>query len=308
MRNPGNPLRVFQVLAAIVWQHDLACQVQKEDPMTHQAHSLEELRPCPTSRRTFFARFGYLGTCVLPAEALDDSPLSDPETGLPQPSLRQRCSQDGQLCFARVLSSYAEGLYWADVAATPDLVEAEHVVLTETHLTYALAWDERLSWQTPLQIRRLMQANARELVPLSLRREPEPAAALLPAPVVPLTVVTTVEVTTDELREAFETKASNDLSDAPNQSDKRLPTSANAVQHGLLRALSRALQELLETATDRFTAEVLQALTALVRRVERWQQQTRQRVINAVLAWNAASSGPAWALTLGVPEVLLGEA
>ena len=42
-----------------------------------------------------------------------------------------------------------EGLYWADVAATPDLAEAERVVLTEAHLIYALAWDERLFWRTP---------------------------------------------------------------------------------------------------------------------------------------------------------------
>src|SRR5215469_2887171 len=104
--------------------------------MTHQAYSPKGTRPLHTSQRPFFARFGYLGTCVLPAEVLDDSPLPDPETGLSQPSLRQRCSQDGQRCFAHVLSTCAEGLYWADVAATPDLVEAEHIVLTETHLTY----------------------------------------------------------------------------------------------------------------------------------------------------------------------------
>ena len=77
------------------------------------------------------------------------------------------------------------------------------------------------------------------------------------------------------------------------------------MQHGLLRALSRALQELLETATDQYTAQVLQALSALVRRVERWQRQTRQRVVNAVWAWDASSTGPAWALTLGVPAALL---
>jgi hypothetical protein len=53
---------------------------------------------------------------------------------------------------------------------------------------------------------------------------------------------------------------------------------------------------------------VLQALTALVKRVERWQQQTRQRVVNAVRAWDAALNGPSWALTIGVPQALLGVA
>ena len=273
--------------------------------MTHQALSLEELQPCHIPRRTFFARCGALGTWALPAEVLDNTSLADPETGMIPPTLRQRSSFQG-LCFAQVLSPCAEGLYWADVAATSDLADAERVVLTEAHLIYALAWDERMHWRTPLQIRRLMEAQAQELAPLSPHREPEPTAGLLPAPVVPLTVVTTVEVTTDELREAFETKVSNDSSAAPHPSGKRRPTSANAVQHGLLRALSRALQELLATATDRYTAQVLHALTALVRRVERWQRQTRQRVVNAVWAWDAASNGPAWALTLGVPEALLG--
>ena len=80
------------------------------------------------------------------------------------------------------------------------------------------------------------------------------------------------------------------------------------MQQGLLRALARALQELLETATDSYTAHVLEALSALVERVERWQQHTRQRVVNAVRTWDAARNRPAWALTLGVPAALLAAA
>ena len=64
-------------------------------------------------------------------------------------------------------------------------------------------------------------------------------------------------------------------------------------------------EELLETATDRYTAHVLQALSALVARVERWQRHTRQRVVNAVRTWDAESRGLAWSLTLGVPQALL---
>jgi hypothetical protein len=272
--------------------------------MTHQAHLLEDLQPCHTPYRTFIQRCGYLGTWVLPAKVLDDTVLSDLETGLPQPSLRQRCSPDGQLCYARVLFSFAEGHYWADVAATPDLVEAERVVLTEAHLLYALAWDERLFWRTPAQIRRLMQAQAEELVPLSPHSEPEPTAALFPAPVVPLTIVTTVEITPDELREAFDAQDAHRPSGAPNHTGSRQP-GVCGVQQGLLRALSRALQDLLETATDSYTVHVLQALTALVRRVRGFQQQTRQRVVNAVRTWDVDRLGLAWALTLGVPQALL---
>src|ERR1051326_4710281 len=172
--------------------------------MTLQASALEEIPLLHTSPRPFFQRFGMHGTCVLPAEVLDDTRLSDPETGHMQPSLRQCCSQDGQLCYAGILYSTADGLYWATVAATPDFARAERVLLTETHLTYALAWDERLSWRTPTQIRRLMQAQAEELAPLHPHTKPAPADALFLTPVVPLAIVTTVEVTPDELREAFD--------------------------------------------------------------------------------------------------------
>ena len=148
--------------------------------MAHQALSLEEIPLFHAPTRTFSQRFGYLGTCVLPAEVLDDTTLADSETGLTQPSLRQRCSRDDQFCYAHVLYSFVEGLYWADVAATPDLAGAERVVLTEAHLTYALAWDERLYWRTPVQILRLMQAQAEDLAPLTPHPEPEPTAALFP--------------------------------------------------------------------------------------------------------------------------------
>ena len=140
---------------------------------------------------------------------LDDTPLPDPDTGLLQPSLRERCSQDGQLCYARVLLPLRSKGSTGPMSQPPRIwLDAERVMLTEAHLVYALAWDERLFWRTPAQIRRLMQAQAEELAPLSSCSEPEPPAALFPAPVEPLTVVTTVEVTPEELREAFESSRS----------------------------------------------------------------------------------------------------
>ena len=252
---------------------------------------------------TFFERFGYLGTCVLLAEVLDNTSLPDPETGLIPPTLRQRCNFQ-QLCFAHVLSSFAEDLYWADVAATPDLADAERVVLTETHLTYALAWDERLRWRTPTQIRRLMQAHVRDLAPLRPCTEPAPTADLLPAPVVPLTVAVTVEVSSDELHEALDAESADPPPNPRQRSRSRL-SSGCTLQQGLLRALQRTLQQQLATVPDPHAALALQALLALVARVQRWQQQTRQRVVNAVWEWCAALHRLAWSLTLGVPEALL---
>ena len=275
--------------------------------MTHQALLLEDLQFCHEPYQTFFHHFGPLGTCALPAEVLDDTPLFDPETSLPLPSLRASCSQDGELCYARVLYACADGLYWANVAATPDLVEAERVILTEAHLVYALAWDERLQWRTPSQIRRLMQAHAEELMPCAAALEPASHIIPFPAPVVPLTVVTTVEVTPEELRAAFETTSAPHLAGKTTRAARRQATICR-VQQGLLFTLERALQELLETETDAYTAHVLEALCALVERVRGFQQQTRQRVVNAVRTWDAARNAPAWALTLGVPAALLAAA
>jgi hypothetical protein len=195
----------------------------------------------------------------------------------------------------------------ADVAATPDLAEAERVLFTEAQLIFALAWDKRLFWRTPLEIRRLMQAYAEELAPLVPHAEPVPPAALFPVPAEPLTVVATVEVTSEELRQALEGEEASHCSDAPSHRYATRP-SAFAVQQGLLCALSCALEELLDSATDPYTAQVLQTLAALVARVHRWHQQTRQRVVNAACAWDAASNNLAWALTLGVPQALLGAA
>src|SRR5689334_9146095 len=94
--------------------------------------------------RSFFERFGAHGVCVLPSEVLSNDLLRvDPQTHTMPPSLRKEVSTLG-LCYARVLRSFANGLYWAEVAATPDLVAAQRVVLTEEQLYHALPWDIRL--------------------------------------------------------------------------------------------------------------------------------------------------------------------
>lgn len=265
-----------------------------------------------THSLTFFERFGYLGTCVLPAKCLDNTPLKDPVTGLIQTSLRKRCCDAGGLCYAHVVAAFAgaEGHYWADVAATPDLADAERVMLTEEDLAYALAWDKRLSWRTPLQIRRLMYAQARDLAPLCpptepvQETEPAPEAALFPVPEIPLTVVDTqVELTAAEIGEAFGIKVV-DLPRNTSQRHNKKPLSVLAVQQGLLRALHRALQQRQVLALDQRTAQALQALSALVMRVQHWQQRTRQRVVNVVEGWDSWQRRT-WSLMLGVPEALL---
>src|SRR5690349_17622939 len=94
--------------------------------------------------RSFFERYGTQGVCVLPSDVLSNDLLRvDPETHTIPSSLCQEVSALG-LCFARVLRCFAIGLYWAEVAGTPDLVDAQRVLLTEDQLFHALPWDIRL--------------------------------------------------------------------------------------------------------------------------------------------------------------------
>src|SRR5436190_7409131 len=162
--------------------------------------------------RTFFQRFGTQGICILPADVLSNDLLRvDPETHVIPPTLRKQASALG-LCYARVLRCFAEGLYWAEAAATPDLVDAQRILLTEEQLYHALPWDIRVRDRSPETLRDVMFAHAQSVRPIEQRttREPadpatHPAAALTPAPILPLEALAeaTVEVTTDELREEF---------------------------------------------------------------------------------------------------------
>ena len=81
------------------------------------------------------------------------------------------------------------------------------------------------------------------------------------------------------------------------------------MQQGLLRALARALQELLETATDSYTAHVLEALSCAgeARGALAAAHPPAGRECRACLGRRIATR-PAWALTLGVPQALLAAA
>src|SRR6266568_7654245 len=142
--------------------------------------------------RTFFQRFGTQGMCVLPADVLSNDLLRvDPQTRLIPPTLRKQASILG-LCYAHVLHSFADGLYWAEVASTPDLVDAQRVLLTEEQLYHALPWDIRLQDRSPETLRDLMFAHAQIVRPVQRQTTPQkdtaPVAtvALTPAPIVPL--------------------------------------------------------------------------------------------------------------------------
>jgi hypothetical protein len=273
--------------------------------------------------RTFFQRFGTHGVCVLPSEVLSNDLLRvDSETHTMPPTLRKEVSALG-LCYGHVLRSFADGLYWALVAATPDLIDAQRVVLTEEQLYHALPWDVRLVDREPDAIRALMFAHAQAVQPVQ-RLEPSEQtvaaprapAALTPAPVLPLEPVTDaiVEVSTSELQEAFDTRFPDDRDDPASKGPfKRMskkagklyrcvkPVGSFAMQQALLRVMVDALMAQLYRAQDHLAAVLLQARCTLLVQIQRWHRASRQRVVNAVPVWNDERHQVLWQLTAGVP-------
>ena len=278
------------------------------------------------SFRSFFQRFGHLGVCVLPAEVLSNDLLRvDPETQMIPLSLRKSASALG-LCFARVLRSFADGLYWADVSATPDLVDAQRVVFTEEQLYAALPWDIRLVDRHPGDICKLLAAHAqgvRPAQPLAEEMQPQDGDqlyALTPVPIVPLQPLdeAAVVVTTSELQEAFDPRSPDDDDDFPGKAllkriSKKVGRPTGSVKHigscamqqAFLRAMIDALMARLYQAQDQVTALSLKARCAMLALLQRWQRFSRQRIVNAVPIWSEERQGILWQLTVGVPMEVL---
>ena len=269
---------------------------------------------------SFFQRFGHLGVCILPAEVLSNDLLRvDPEMHTVPPSLRQSASALG-LCFAQVLHSFADGLYWADVAATPDLLDAQRVLLTEELLYYALPWDIRLVDKCSDDIRKLLFAHAQEVQPArpqaAPRQDTDQLHSLTPAPVVPLEPLAdaTVVLTTDELQEALDPHSpesdrfndpDNHLVELISKKAKRSPfgerVSSFSMQQAFLRAMIDALMTQLYQIQDQATALLLKARCGLLALLQRWHRLTRQRVVNAFPAWSEERHCIVWHLQVGVP-------
>jgi len=267
--------------------------------------------------RTFFQRFGTHGICVLPSEVLSNDLLRvDPETHTMPPTLRKQASALG-LCYARVLRSFADSLYWAEVATTPDLVDARRVLLTEEQLYHALPWDVRLQDRQPSAIRDLMFAHAQTVQPIQRQTTPQihtapvAIASLTPAPIVPLEPLAdaTVEVTTGELHEVLDPHSPDETSESLFEritgKAKPLPfrqhVGSYSMQQSLLRAMIDALMARLYQAQDHLAALSLKARCAILAQVQRWHRVTRQRVVNAIPAWSEERQLVVWHLTVGVP-------
>jgi hypothetical protein len=265
-------------------------------------------------QRTFFQRFGTHGVCVLPPDVLSNDLLRfDSEAHTMPPTLRKEASALG-LCYARVLRCFADDLYWALVAATPDLVDAQRVVLTEEQLYHALPWDVRLVDQEPETIRRLMFAHAQAVKPAQRLETSEQTAttshataALTPVPVLLLEPVTDamVEVSASHLQEALDPHSPHETDESIPRNKKRSPFKQSIgsfpMQQGLLRVMIDALMTQLYQAQDHPAALSLKARCTLLAQMQRWHRASRQRIVNAIPVWNDELQRVVWQLTVGVP-------
>ena len=264
--------------------------------------------------RTFFHRFGTHGVCVLPSDVLSNDLLRvDSETHTMPPTLRKQASAL-DLCYARVLRTFANGLYWALVAATPDLVDAQPVVLTEEQLYHALPWDVRLVDREPEAIRHLMFAHAQTVMPVQRQEISEQTdtasratTELTPAPVLPLEPVADamVEVSTSHLQEALDSHSPLETDESLPRNKQRSPfgqrISSFSMQQGLLRVMIAALMAQLYQAQDHLSALILKARCTLLAQIQRWHRASRQRVVNAVPVWCDERQDVVWQLTVGIP-------
>ncbi len=236
------------------------------------------------TQRIFSHRAHYHWTYVLPAEELSDDPLYA-DGNADTSSLQAIASADG-LCYASVLRSFGEGLYWVQVASHPDLLctQGYLVVLTEEHLTYALPWDCRLQEQSPERICAILHAHAAMLQPLCQKvgavSEPKTTSGVVPPHHVLLQPMDEeVVVTTAALQEVIDATAEGMISPG------RMSPILQRIQHGLLSVTLRAIRIRLQRASSEVQRAFLQTKYILVRQVRQWHRRTHQRVVNAHYAW-----------------------
>jgi hypothetical protein len=248
----------------------------------------------------FSHRAYYHWTYVLPAEVLSDRQLDRDDTE-DTSSLRALASADG-LCYASVLRSFGEGLYWAQVASHPDLLCTQEylVVLSEGHLSYALPWDCRLQGLSPERIRAFLHAHASKLQPLCQTMktisEPEKTSGAVPPHHVLLQPLSEeITITEASMKDILHTAAEGMVG-----TGCRSPI-LQRIQLGLLSVILRFLRLRLQQAFSEAQRGILQTRYILVTQVQQWCQRTHQRVVNVHSAWCEERRQVLWYLTVGVP-------
>jgi hypothetical protein len=258
-------------------------------------------------QRTFFERFGHHGVCVLPDDVLSDDPLTDPVTGEELLSLRDQVCQaigihHSMLYYARVLRTCGDSLYWADIAATPDLVNAFQVILSEEDLYFALPYDVRVQDKRPAQILKMMAVHEREVRPAQ-RIVPETAIEPAPAPALPLKPLAVVEVSNEELQEAIKPLIKNIHRKTIRQGVFRSISSVSLQQAFLQVIIDVLMSELYWTqqACESVRSCRIRMQCTIVSCLQHWQRHSRQRCVNAVPIWRDEQRAVMWQLTVGGP-------
>ncbi len=258
--------------------------------------------------RTFFDRFGHSGLCLLPDSVLSDDPLTDAETGIELPSLRGQISLVNGMyhrifCYARVLRVCGDGLYWADVAATPDFVNTYRVILTEEDLYSVLPYDIRVRGKSPAHLLKMMAAHACEVRPAQ-RVEPATTTEFAPAPVLPLEPLAVVEVSDDELQEAIGLVKMDTHKDT-SQRKVSWPVGSLRMQQAFLRLIIAALMTRLYWSQEQASTSTIRRQCATVASLQHWHRRSRQRCVNAVPLWDNERHTVVWQLTVGDPLSIL---
>lgn len=263
-------------------------------------------------QRTFFRRFGCHGVCVLPDSLLSDDPLANPDTAEELPSLRDQVSlvngvYHREICYARIVRTCGDGLYWADVAATSDFANTYRIILTEEDLYFALPYDVRVQGKTPTQICTMMVAHAREVRPAQRVEQVTSITECMPAPILPLEPCAVVEVGNETLLEAIGLVTMDPFRDT---NKRRVSRSIGSVrmQQAFLQVIIDALMAQLscsQQAQASMPTSRIRTQCATVSFLQRWQRQSRQRIVNALHVWNDEQHAVTWQLTVGDPLAVL---
>jgi hypothetical protein len=160
----------------------------------------------------------------------------------------------------------------------------------------------RVQGKSPAHILNRMAIHAREVRPAQ-RVAPESKLELSPAPVLPLEPLAVVEVSNEALREALGLVTMDTHKDT-NQLRVFRPISPVCLQQAFLRVIIDALMTQLywsQWAQEPARTSTIRTQCATVSYLQRWQRQSRQRIVNALPVWNDKQHAVVWQLTVGDP-------
>jgi hypothetical protein len=245
-----------------------------------------------TPTRTFERRIGLLETCIILADVLNDEPVG----GTDPSSLRRDASNDG-LSFVWVSRTFHDGTYLARVAASAQAVRTAGftVILSEEQLYSALPYDCTTSGKTHEEVRTLLRSHADTVRPLS-KHDGELPPSQHREPNAPLTLVESVSIPEQELRESMQTACA---------STSIAGVDPFQMQQALLRVMLDTLMGQLHSGLETTQAQLVQARCHLIAVAQRLHRHTRQQLVHARARYDAQQGCMVWNLSLGMPLAAL---